>query len=78
MVILLLLTSDQEALVRAKGCVNLVFISILWGLVARKFEASSCGEEEYDWWRRAIGSVKAYTTLIQKTDRWSSDSEGLK
>lgn len=54
MVILFLLTSDQEPLVRVKGCVNLGCISISWGLMAMKVEASSCVEEE-DRCSRAIG-----------------------
>ena len=55
MMILQLLTSDQEAFVRAKGCVNLGLISILWDLVAMKFEASSCEGKGEDWCGRAIG-----------------------
>lgn len=62
---LLLLTSDHEALVREKGCVNLGFVSISWGLMAMKLEASSC-EEEKDWCRRAIG-VKVFGRLDYST-----------
>lgn len=62
---MLLLTSDHEALVRAKGCVTLGLISISWGLMAMKFEASS-REEEEDWCSRAIG-VKVYGRLHYST-----------